>query len=191
MNTRPMDPGPPRPGPPPDQGGAGQVDPSQRMLTEIAQLRVKASGRDLVLLRLGAALLVVGPLLTIAGYLQSSQAANAMFQNDAIIIALVGVTTAMVGATLFLRYSLGEFLRFWMARILAEQHRPPVMRRPEPGPGQGPGPGPGPGPGQGHAPPPPNGRMGAPAPGPQQRPSAPAPPPARPPWADRRPEQQP
>jgi hypothetical protein len=109
------------------QGGPGGGDPSQRMLTEIAQLRVKATGRDRMLLRLGTILMIVGPCLTIAGYGMSSQAGqNTFVQRDGIVMALIGVSLSVVGATLFLRYSLGEFLRFWMARILAEQARPPA-----------------------------------------------------------------
>ena len=42
-------------------------------------------------------------------------------QRDAIVIALIGVTVSVVGAAIFLRYSLAQFLRFWLARLIYEQ----------------------------------------------------------------------
>jgi hypothetical protein len=188
MNTRPgAPPPPPRPG-----GGA---DPSQRMLTEIAQLRVKATGRDLLLLRVGVAGMIAGPVLAVVGYAMSSQAATAFIQRDAIVVALIGLTVAMVGGALFLRYSLAEFLRFWMARLVAEQARPavPAPVAPVPAPRREPAqpvqPVPAPNPSMHTYLP--NGRM---APGPQV--PSPAPPPPPPPssspygpMTDRRPEQ--
>jgi hypothetical protein len=107
-------------------------DPSQRLLAEVAQLRAGTGGRDKLLLRLGVVLMVAGPVLGALGYAQSSQTSSAFNQNDAIIVAIVGMTLAIVGVGLFLRYSIGEFLRFWMARLLAEQQRPAPALRPEP-----------------------------------------------------------
>ena len=37
------------------------------------------------------------------------------------ILALVGVTVSILGAALFLRYSLARFLRFWLLRLIYEQ----------------------------------------------------------------------
>ena len=96
-------------------------EPARQLLAEAGRLRVRNTGRDRLLLRLGGLLMAVGPVLTVVAWFQSSQTSSPFNQNDAIIVALIGVTTAVVGVALFLRYSLGEFLRFWMARILAEQ----------------------------------------------------------------------
>jgi hypothetical protein len=46
---------------------------------------------------------------------------NPLAQRDAITLALGGVAAAVVGAALFLRYSLAGFLRFWLARLIYEQ----------------------------------------------------------------------
>ena len=42
-------------------------------------------------------------------------------QNDAITLGLGGIAAAVVGAALFLRYSIASFLRFWLARLIYEQ----------------------------------------------------------------------
>src|SRR4051794_19992214 len=103
MNTRPPAPSAPAPGP---------EDPSRRLLTEVAQLRTRTAGRDRVLLRLGAVLMGLGPVLGVVGYLRSTSTNSPLSQNDATITAVMGLTVAVVGVGLFLRYSLGEFLRF-------------------------------------------------------------------------------
>jgi hypothetical protein len=113
-------------------GFAGDhVDPAQRLLAEAGRIRVKAVGRDLLLLRLGVVLMVAGPLVTVIGYAISSQTSSALRQNDAVIVALIGLTVGVVGVGLFLRYSLGEFLRFWMARVVYEQHQPSSPASPD------------------------------------------------------------
>jgi hypothetical protein len=124
MNTEPTTAGlgqapvPPN-GPSPDN----LPDPAARLLAQAGSLRVKATGRDALLLKVGAAMMVAGPLVAIIGYAMSSQAKNEMYQNDAIVVAIIGLTVAVVGAGLFLRYSLTEFLRFWMARMIFQQQR--------------------------------------------------------------------
>ncbi len=40
---------------------------------------------------------------------------------SSVILALVGVSVSIVGAALFLRYSLARFLRFWLLRLIYEQ----------------------------------------------------------------------
>ena len=96
---------------------------TDKFLADIAQIRVKAAGRDALLLRLGAAAMPLGVVLGIVGYLLSSNTDNALDQRDAIIIALIGIGVTMSGVGLFIRYSLAEFLRFWMARLILQQER--------------------------------------------------------------------
>lgn len=72
--------------------------------------------------RIGAGLMVLGPVLATVGYLVSSgsaPSANAD-QNLQISLGLVGVSVTLVGVALFLRYSLGQILRLWLARAVAE-----------------------------------------------------------------------
>ena len=75
-----------------------------------------AAGRGGLWLRLGVALLVLGPVLAVVAYFLSHNTSDPLVQRDAIIVALVGVAAGVVGAALFLRYSLTGYLRYWMAR---------------------------------------------------------------------------
>lgn len=90
---------------------------------EIAEMKLpdQASGRDRTLLRVGVALMVVGVVLAPVAYATSSGTTNALQQRDALVLALSGVILAVVGAALFLRYSMAQFLRFWLARLSWEQ----------------------------------------------------------------------
>jgi hypothetical protein len=90
---------------------------------EIAGMRVAdpALHRDRLLLRLGVALLAIGPAWTVVAYFLSHQTENPLQQRDAIVSALIGVSLTVAGAALFLRYSIAGFLRFWMARLSYEQ----------------------------------------------------------------------
>jgi uncharacterized membrane protein YidH (DUF202 family) len=112
--------------------GTGMIESHERVeqfKQEIADMKVRdpATGRDRVWLRIGIALMVVGLVLAIAAYFMSRAAstnvgsAGPAEQRDALIVALIGVTTAVVGAAVFLRYSLAAFLRFWLARFVYEQ----------------------------------------------------------------------
>ena len=51
----------------------------------------------------------------------SSGTDSSLDQGDAIVMGLYAVTLAIIGAAVFVRYSLASFLRFWMARLTFEQ----------------------------------------------------------------------
>ena len=65
----------------------------------------------------GAALMIVAVVMVIVAYFIGHSTTNPLQQRDAIVSALIGLTLAVVGAALFVRYSLAQFLRFWMARL--------------------------------------------------------------------------
>ena len=81
-----------------------------------------ASGRDRTLLIGGAVLMVAAVVVVIVAYVIGHGTTNPLQQRDAIVIALMGLTLAVVGAALFVRYSLAQFLRFWMARLSFDSH---------------------------------------------------------------------
>ena len=86
------------------------------------RLRDPALRRDRALLIFGAVLLGVGVAIAIDGYALSHAATNDQRQQlDGIAIGLIGVAVTIVGAALFVRYSIAQFLRFWLARFTYEQ----------------------------------------------------------------------
>jgi hypothetical protein len=104
----------------------GQQDRVEQFTNEIADmgLRDPATGRERALVRLGAVLLVVGPVISVAAYIQDKATSGtgvALQQGDDQILALMGVAVALLGLGLFLRYSIANFLRFWLARLSYEQ----------------------------------------------------------------------
>jgi hypothetical protein len=91
---------------------------ADRFGRELAELKIPdpAAGRPRLWQRLGAVLMVLGPVLGVTAYLVSHRTTSALVQGDAVTIGLGAVTVTIAGSALFLRYSLTGFLRFWMAR---------------------------------------------------------------------------
>ena len=91
---------------------------ADRFTRELSELKISdpSAGRSQLWLRGGLALMVIGPVLAIVAYFMSHGTASALEQRDAVIIALIGISLAVVGSAVFLRYSLTDFLRFWLAR---------------------------------------------------------------------------
>lgn len=89
---------------------------------EIADMRLRdpVVARERRLLQLGIALMIVAAALEIYAYIYSSNG-NALEQNDAQVLALAGLAAAVIGAALFVRYSIAQFLRYWLARLTYEQ----------------------------------------------------------------------
>ncbi|MGW4368486.1 hypothetical protein ACWEKT_22860 [Nocardia takedensis] len=91
---------------------------ADRFVRELQELKIPdpAAGRSGLWLRVGIALMVGGPVVAVLAYLMSHGTTDPLAQRDAIVLALAAVAATIVGATLFLRYSLTNFLRFWLAR---------------------------------------------------------------------------
>jgi hypothetical protein len=92
---------------------------------QIAEMKIPApnAGRDKALARLGGVLAAVGIALGVIGYFMSHGTDNTLSQNDAQVLALVGLSCAVVGSAVFVRYSLANFLRLWLVRLIHEQRR--------------------------------------------------------------------
>jgi hypothetical protein len=100
-----------------------QPDRVEQFRGEIASmgLRDPAANRERMLLRLGGLLLLVGPVVSVAAFFWSHSSVSPLDQNDAQVLAMAGVAVAIAGAALFVRYSMANFLRFWLARLSHEQ----------------------------------------------------------------------
>jgi len=108
---------------------------ADRFARELSDLKISdpAAGHPRLWQRLGAAAMVAGIAAGVVAYLVSHRTTSSLTQGDAVTIGLGGVTLSVVGAAVFLRYSLTGFLRFWMARqsfelnMLAERVFSPGM----------------------------------------------------------------
>ncbi len=65
--------------------------------------------------------MAIGAVLALSAYLISHQTTDPLVQNDAVTLGLAGITSAVIGGALFLRFSFASFLRFWLARLIYEQ----------------------------------------------------------------------
>jgi hypothetical protein len=90
---------------------------------QIAEMKLPAPspGRDRLLARLGLALAFLGIVLGVVGYLISHNTDNPLSQNDALVVAVLGIACSVTGGAIFLRYSLAQFLRIWLMRLIVEQ----------------------------------------------------------------------
>jgi len=70
---------------------------------------------------LGGLLMLVGLVLTIVGYLTSHGTTNPLEQSDAQLIAIIGLTVAVIGTGLFVVFSLTRYRRYWLVRMIYEQ----------------------------------------------------------------------
>ncbi|MDT4972645.1 MAG: hypothetical protein QOG22_2788, partial [Pseudonocardiales bacterium] len=48
---------------------------------------------------------------------------STLTQNDAVVLAVLGISCAVTGSGVFLRYSLAQFLRLWLVRLIHEQRQ--------------------------------------------------------------------
>jgi len=98
-------------------------DRVEQFKQEIADMKLRdpATGRDRLWLGLGVAGMVAGVALGIISFAMSRSTRDPASLNDALTVGLAGIAVAVVGAALFLRYSVASFLRFWLARLIYEQ----------------------------------------------------------------------
>ena len=103
-----------------------EANPDQRLerfQADVAELRVRVPdpAGDLRKLRIGGGVLVLGVAIGVVAVLVSHDTTDPLVQRDAIVLALVGVSTSIAGAAMYLRYGLTQFLRFWLARTIYER----------------------------------------------------------------------
>ena len=109
--------------------------PVDQFKADIAAMRVKEAnvGLEKAMRIVGTLLMILGAVLAgfaIVTTLNAELVKNAQptvtgpaEQRDAIVYGVSGIVFAVIGATLFLRFSFGAYLRYWLARIVFEQDR--------------------------------------------------------------------
>ena len=91
---------------------------------ELARLRIRSSSptTEERLLVAGLAMMPIGLILIIVGYIGASGTTEFSDQIPYLISgALLGLGLIVIGAVLFLRYSLARFMRFWLLRLIYEE----------------------------------------------------------------------
>lgn len=91
---------------------------------EIGNLKLRGANadRERSLFVVGWISLVAGVIIAVFGGVQASGTTNAADQWAAIATgSLIGLALVIFGAALFVRYSMGRFMRFWLVRLVHEQ----------------------------------------------------------------------
>ena len=87
---------------------------------EDMRLRDPATSRDRMGLRAGVVLMVAAAVVEVLAYYNSYNG-NPAEQIDSVVLAVLGAVVGIIGAALFVRFSIAQFLRFWLARVTYEQ----------------------------------------------------------------------
>jgi len=107
-------------------------DRTARFKEEIADMKLKTdrTRSDRVWQAVGALLMVGGIALAFGAYIASLNVTSTpgsnvdvLNSNSYLPLAIAGLAIAVAGGFVFLRYSLGRFLRFWLLRQIYEQQR--------------------------------------------------------------------
>jgi hypothetical protein len=96
-------------------------DRIERLKTEAAELNVgRGASRDGLYQVAGGAAMAVAVAVAFVAYQLSLGKDDPRDIQSLIILAVAMLSLAVVGAAVFLRYSLARFLRFWLLRQLYE-----------------------------------------------------------------------
>jgi hypothetical protein len=94
----------------------------ERFKTEAADLNLKAgnASRDTQLQALGLVAMIAGVVIAFLAFVSAGSLENALDVQEQVIFAIAGLALTVAGGILFLRYSLGKFLRLWLLRQMYE-----------------------------------------------------------------------
>jgi uncharacterized membrane protein YidH (DUF202 family) len=94
----------------------------EKFKAEAAELNLKAgsANRDTMLQSLGVVLMVAGIVVAFLGWEGGKGASDPRDVQSYTTFAIVGLTLAVSGAAVFLRYGLSKFLRLWLLRQMYE-----------------------------------------------------------------------
>ena len=72
--------------------------------------------------RVGVVVMILGFVITVLAVILSQGSDNSLDQSTQISLGITGLAAVCLGGVVFLRYSLGRLLRFWLLRLLHEHH---------------------------------------------------------------------
>jgi hypothetical protein len=92
---------------------------AERFAQDIATMQIEdpSPGRHGLWLRVGAGAMGVGLILALVGFIRTAGTKDPLIQADASAMAILGIGLCIVGAAVYLRYSVTKVLRFWLARL--------------------------------------------------------------------------
>ena len=97
-------------------------DRIEQFKADIAEMRLKTgrANRENLLLAIGAVLMVAGVIAALVVYQASLNENDVRDVQSDVVLAVAMVGLSIVGAAVFLRYSIARFLRVWLLRQLYE-----------------------------------------------------------------------
>lgn len=104
------------------EGSESPSDRRSEFEEQLAEIRIKsgATTSEQRWMIMGMVTAAAGVLIAILAFVLSDGQSDTRDVISSVILGLVGVSFAVVGSAVFLRYSLGRFLRFWMLRMIYE-----------------------------------------------------------------------
>lgn len=98
-------------------------DRRARFEADIAQVEVRtgSSATESRMVTVGLALMGIGVVIALVAFFLSGGQADTRDVLSTVILATFGLSLTVAGAAVFLRYSIGRFMRFWLLRLIYEQ----------------------------------------------------------------------
>jgi hypothetical protein len=93
----------------------------ERFDAALEQIGHRSSGNDRRRALAGLVAMAAGIGVGVVAYSTSTSMSDQRDVLSAVILGVVGLAVVVAGAAVFIRYSLTEFLRFWMLRMLLQQ----------------------------------------------------------------------
>lgn len=104
-----------------DTNETARTDRIDRFDAALAQIGHRPSGNDRRWATVGLAAMAIGIVITIAAYIVSTNQAVLADVIESVVLSAIGLALVVAGAAVFVRYSMTEFLRFWMLRMLFQE----------------------------------------------------------------------
>lgn len=93
---------------------------------QLAEVRIKTGTAETEQrwMTVGMVLAVIGVIVAVVSAIASQGLADPRDIQNAIVFAVAGLSLSVLGGAVWLRYSVGRFMRFWMLRLIYEQQDP-------------------------------------------------------------------